>query len=206
MTYTIDSKPLWQPNPNTVSDTPMAIFMQAMGHGRYDDLWQWSVDQPEAFWSKLWDFCGVVGEKGNEILVDRNKMPGARWFPESRLNYAENLLKNREDGEALVFWGEDKVKRRISRAELHAEVARFQQFLIAAGIGEGDRVAGFLPNLPETLVACKACWTVSARLNPRCWFASMATGTTENKLIVLRRMPKSSAKCRHYSKPWWFPT
>ena len=74
MTYTIDSKPLWQPNPNTVSDTPMAIFMQAMGHGRYDDLWQWSVDQPEAFWSKLWDFCGVVGEKGNEILVDRNKM------------------------------------------------------------------------------------------------------------------------------------
>ncbi len=156
MTYTIDSKPLWQPNPNTVSDTPMAIFMQAMGHGRYDDLWQWSVDQPEAFWSKLWDFCGVVGEKGSEIFVDRNKMPGARWFPESRLNYAENLLKNREDGEALVFWGEDKVKRRISRAELHAEVARFQQFLIAAGIGEGDRVAGFLPNLPETLVAMLA--------------------------------------------------
>ncbi|MER2538088.1 MAG: AMP-binding protein, partial [Azonexus sp.] len=156
MTYTIDSKPLWQPNPNTVSDTPMAIFMQAMGHGRYDDLWQWSVDQPEAFWTKLWDFCGVVGEKGNEILVDRNKMPGARWFPESRLNYAENLLKNRDDGEALVFWGEDKVKRRLSRSELQAEVARFQQFLIAAGVSEGDRVAGFLPNLPETLVAMLA--------------------------------------------------
>ena len=84
------------------------------------------------------------------------RMPGARWFPEARLNYAENLLQKRDDGEALVFWGEDKVRRRLSRAELYAEVARFQQFLIAAGVGEGDRVAGYLPNLPETLIAMLA--------------------------------------------------
>jgi acetoacetyl-CoA synthetase len=89
-------------------------------------------------------------------------MPGARWFPEARLNYAENLLQRRDDGEALVFWGEDKVKRRMSRAELYAEVARFQQFLIAAGIGEGDRVAGYLPNLPETLVAMLATTALGA--------------------------------------------
>ena len=73
------------------------------------------------------------------MLVDGEKMPGAQWFPEARLNYAENLLQKRDASEALVFWGENKVKRRMSRAELYDEVARFQQFLIAAGVGEGDR-------------------------------------------------------------------
>ncbi len=162
MTYAPAAQPLWRPNPQTVGDTRMAVFMQATGHGRYADLWQWSVDQPEAFWSTLWDFCGAVGDKGRTVLVDGEKMPGARWFPEARLNYAENLLKNRDAGEALVFWGEDKVKRRMSRAELHTEVARFQKFLIAAGVGEGDRVAGYLPNLPETLVAMLAATSLGA--------------------------------------------
>jgi len=162
MTYASEAQPLWKPNPQTVGDTRMAVFMQATGHGRYADLWQWSVDQPEAFWSTLWDFCGAVGNKGRTVLVDGDKMPGARWFPEARLNYAENLLQNRDAGEALVFWGEDKVKRRLSRGELYAEVARFQQFLIAAGVGEGDRVAGYLPNLPETLVAMLAATSLGA--------------------------------------------
>ncbi len=162
MTYAIEAKPLWQPNPNTVGDTRMAMFMQAMDHGRYADLWQWSIDQPEVFWSKLWDFCGAVGDKGQTVLRDGDRMPGARWFPEARLNYAENLLKNRDEGEALVFWGEDKVKRRLSRAELYAEVARFQRFLVDAGVGEGDRVAGYLPNLPETLIAMLAATSLGA--------------------------------------------
>ena len=162
MTYAIDAAPLWRPNPQTVAATRMAQLMRATGHASYAELWQWSVDQPEAFWSMLWDVCGAVGEKGTKILVDRNRMPGARWFPEARLNYAENLLQTRDDGEALVFWGEDKVKRRMSRAELVAEVARFQSFLVAAGVGEGDRVAGYLPNLPETLVAMLATTALGA--------------------------------------------
>ena len=175
MTYAIDAAPLWRPNPQTVAATRMAQLILATGHASYADLWQWSIDQPEAFWSLLWDFCGAVGEKGTQILVDRDKpardnapgdaggrMLGARWFPEARLNYAENLLQRRDDGEALVFWGEDKVRRRMSRAELYAEVARFQQFLIAAGVGEGDRVAGYLPNLPETLIAMLAATALGA--------------------------------------------
>ena len=162
MTYAIEAVPLWTPDPATVGATRMAGFMQATGHASYGELWQWSVDQPEAFWSTLWDFCGVVGEKGEKILVDRNKMPGARWFPGAHLNYAENLLKQCDDSEALVFWGEDKVNRRLTRAELCTEVARFQQFLIAAGVGEGDRVAGFLPNLPETLAAMLATTALGA--------------------------------------------
>jgi acetoacetyl-CoA synthetase len=171
MTYAIDHQPLWQPNPRTVGETRMAALMQATAHATYADLWQWSVDQPAAFWSTVWDFCGAVGEKGEQILVDRatqeaplggDKMLAARWFPEARLNYAENLLQKRDDGDALVFWGEDKVKRRLSRAELYAEVARFQQLLIEAGVGEGDRVAGYLPNLPETLVAMLATTALGA--------------------------------------------
>jgi acetoacetyl-CoA synthetase len=162
MTYAIDSTPLWKPNPATVGDTRMAQFMQAMGRAPYAELWQWSVDQPAEFWSQIWRFCGAVGEAGGRVLVDGDKMPGARWFPDARLNYAENVLKHRDAGEALVFWGEDKVKRRLSRAELHGEVARFQQFLIAAGVGEGDRVAGYLPNLPETLIAMLATTALGA--------------------------------------------
>ncbi|TXT30800.1 MAG: acetoacetyl-CoA synthetase [Rhodocyclaceae bacterium] len=162
MTYVIDPQPLWTPNPDTVGQTRMAQLIKAKGKANYAELWQWSVDQPEDFWSELWDFCGAVGEKGTKIVVDRNKMPGAQWFPEAKLNYAENLLQQRDDSEALVFWGEDKVKRRMSQAELVAEVARFQQFLIDAGVGEGDRVAGYLPNLPETLVAMLAATALGA--------------------------------------------
>ena len=162
MTYTIDATPLWVPNPATVGETGMARFMAETGRSCYADLWQWSVDQPEDFWSKIWEFCGAVGEKGEVLLVDGDKMPGACWFPEARLNYSENLLQKGDASEALVFWGEDKVKRRLSRAELYGEVARFQQFLIAAGVGEGDRVAGYLPNLPETLIAMLAATALGA--------------------------------------------
>ena len=162
MTYTIDPNPLWTPNPATVGQTRMAQLIAAKGKANYAELWQWSVDEPEAFWSELWDFCGAVGEKGTKIVVDRSKMPGARWFPDAKLNYAENLLQQRDDSEALVFWGETKVKRRMTRAELVAEVTRFQQLLIDAGVGEGDRVAGYLPNLPETLVAMLATTALGA--------------------------------------------
>ena len=162
MTYCIDDEPLWRPHSATADSTRMAALLRASGHAAYADLWQWSVDRPADFWSRLWDFCGVVGDKGRDILIDGERMPGARWFPQARLNYAENLLQRRDEAEALVFWGEDKVKRRLSRAALYAEVSRFQQVLQAAGVGAGDRVAGFLPNLPETLVAMLATTALGA--------------------------------------------
>lgn len=155
-------QPLWSPNPATAGQTRMAQLIAAQGKADYAELWQWSVDQPAAFWSTIWDFCGVQGEKGEAVLLDGERMPGARWFPEARLNYAENLLRQRGSDEALVFWGEDKVKRRLSRDALYAEVARFQQCLIAAGVGEGDRVAAYLPNLPETLIAMLAATSLGA--------------------------------------------
>jgi acetoacetyl-CoA synthetase len=162
MTDAIADQPLWQPNPATVGDTRMAMFMQANGFGSYADLWRWSVERPEVFWPRIWDFCGAVGERGGVVLEDGERMPGARWFPEARLNYAENLLKERDDADALVFWGEDKVKRRLSRSDLYKDVSRFIGVLKDAGVGEGDRVAGYLPNLPETLVAMLATASLGA--------------------------------------------
>ncbi len=162
MTYAIDPTPLWQPDPARKAETRMAALMQAQGKASYDELWQWSVSEPAAFWSTVWDFCGAVGEKGRQILVDREKMPGARWFPDAQVNYAENLLARRGEGEALVFWGEDKVKRRWTHAQLYREVARIQRCLIEAGVQAGDRVAGYLPNLPETLAAMLAATALGA--------------------------------------------
>ncbi|TXG88701.1 MAG: acetoacetate--CoA ligase [Rhodocyclaceae bacterium] len=153
---------LWTPSPEKIAATNMAAFMRRAGFDSYEALWQWSVDQPEAFWPLVWDFCGAIGERGNAVLEHGDRMPGAIWFPQAKLNYAENLLKLRDDGDALVFWGEGKVKRRLSRGQLYAEVSRFQQALKAAGVTEGDRVAGYLPNMPETIVAMLATTALGA--------------------------------------------
>ncbi|MBS1189816.1 MAG: Acetoacetyl-CoA synthase [Rhodocyclaceae bacterium] len=156
MSYAVDPHPLWRPSPERAAATAMAALIGETGHVSYADLWRWSVDHPTRFWSKVWDFCGVVGDMGDDVLENGDRMPGARWFPQARLNYAENLLKQRDDGDALVFWGEDQVKSRMSRARLYTDVSRFVKVLQAAGVEEGDRVAGYLPNLPETLVAMLA--------------------------------------------------
>ena len=171
--------PLWTPTPARVAGTLLHHFLTPASQraGRpltdYDALWQWSVDDPAAFWDLVWNELGVVGDKGTgPVLENGDRMPGARWFPTANLNYAENLLNfagtldaaGGEGGnaDALIFWGESKVKRRVSRMELVRQVAAFQAGLIAAGVGPGDRVAGFLPNLPETLVAMLATTALGA--------------------------------------------
>jgi acetoacetyl-CoA synthetase len=156
---------LWQPSPERVAAANMTAFAAraAVATGRplpdYASLWRWSVDDKEAFWRELWDYAGVVGERGARTLADRDRMPGARWFPDARLNFAENLLAGRaaepERG-ALVFRGEDKVERAMTNRELLALVSRLAQALAAAGVGEGDRVAAYLPNMPEALAAMLA--------------------------------------------------
>jgi acetoacetyl-CoA synthetase len=164
-------EPLWQPGFERAAATRVAAFMaqcglrSAIAFRGYAELWHWSVERPEEFWSSVWDFCGVVGDKGRTILQHGERMPGARWFPEAAINYAENLLRYCQPGaveDALVFWGEDKVKRRLTRAELYAQVSRFQQALIASGVGKGDCVAAYMPNMPETIVAMLAVTALGA--------------------------------------------
>ena len=106
------------------------------------------------FWTSVWDFCGVVSEtRGDVAIRDGDRMPGASFFPDARLNFAENLLRRRDEADAIVFWGEASVRRRLTFRELYDQVASFAQALVALGIQPGDRIAGYLPNMPEAVIA-----------------------------------------------------
>ncbi|MCT7374018.1 acetoacetate--CoA ligase [Chelativorans salis] len=161
-------KPLWIPSAERLRRAPMSIFMEAAARasGRpiadFDSLHRWSVEEREAFWPLVWDFCGIVGERGERVLVDGEKMPGASFFPNAKLNFAENLMKRTGAGDAIVFRGEDKVERRLSWDELRALVSRLQQLFRAEGVKPGDRIAAMMPNMPETVAAMLAAASLGA--------------------------------------------
>ncbi|WP_193177147.1 acetoacetate--CoA ligase [Oricola nitratireducens] len=160
--------PLWTPSEASVRDAAMTKLMQAARTrfgapaGDFAQFHAWSVGNREDFWSLVWDDSGVVGEKGERILVDGDKMPGAQFFPDAKLNFAENLLAKAGEGDAIVFRGEDKVERRLSWQELRAMVSRLQQHFRALGIGRGDRIAAMMPNMPETVAAMLAATSIGA--------------------------------------------
>jgi len=153
-------EPLWRPS--APEDTQLAALMRKVSCdceapvADYDALHRWSVENPGAFWSLVWDETGIVGDKGERALLDGHLMPGARFFPDARLNYAENCLAGPAEAEAIVFRGEDKVEKRLTRGELRERVARMQGFLRERGVGRGHRVAAMLPNMPETVIVCLA--------------------------------------------------
>jgi acetoacetyl-CoA synthetase len=128
----------------------------------YGSLYAWSITERADFWRLLWDFCGVRGDPGSPVILNDDRMPGARWFPEARLNFSENLLRRRDDADAIVFWGEDRVRRRLSHRQLHDQVARVARALHQSGVKAGDRVAAILPNMPETVVAMLASASLGA--------------------------------------------
>ncbi|HYQ99738.1 MAG TPA: acetoacetate--CoA ligase [Casimicrobiaceae bacterium] len=154
--------PLWRPSPERIAQANVTAFARAVGAaaGRsfpdYGSLWRWSNDDREVFWRSLWDYAGVIGERGDRTLVDAHRMPGARWFPDARLNFAENLLDARgtdDATDALVFRGEDRERSRVTHGELRALASRAAAALRAAGLGAGDRVAAYTANVPEAIVA-----------------------------------------------------
>ena len=158
-------QPLWTPAPELARQTQLAKFMHTVGQQDFPDyhsLWEWSVKNPGAFWSAVWDFCGVIGEKGGVLLHDGSKMPGAQFFPQARLNYAENLLRRRDSQTALIFHPETGAERSVSFAELYDRVSRWAQALKGAGVRAGDRVAGYMPNMPETIIAMLAASSIGA--------------------------------------------
>ncbi len=164
------TKPIWTPGTKRVAASRLSAFAKfadrrwsrRLAGADYARLHAWSVDHPEEFWSSVWEFGEVIGDLGGAVVVDAEKMPGATWFPEARLNFAENLLWRPGNQEAMVFWGEDKVKGRISRAELHRAVAQTAAALRAMGVVKGDRVAAYLPNIPATVVAMLAAASIGA--------------------------------------------
>ncbi|RWM05668.1 MAG: acetoacetate--CoA ligase [Mesorhizobium sp.] len=160
--------PLWTPTQDRIASAPMTAFMKAAAakageaFSSYAELHRWSIDDREAFWSLVWDFCGLVGDKGERVLVDGERMPGAAFFPDAKLNFAENLLKKTGGGLAIVFRGEDKVERRLSWNELNALTSRLQQLFLSLGVREGDRIAAMMPNMPETIAAMLAASSIGA--------------------------------------------
>jgi acetoacetyl-CoA synthetase len=163
-----DTAPLWMPTQDQIASAPMTAFMAAasvqagVDFSNYAELHRWSVDEREAFWSLVWDFCGIIGERGDTMLVDGDRMPGAAFFPDARLNFAENLLSKTGGDDAIVFRGEDKVERRMSWNDLHALVSQLQQLFRSLGVKEGDRIAAMMPNMPETVAAMLAATSLGA--------------------------------------------
>ena len=128
----------------------------------YDALYRWSIDHKEVFWSETWDFCGIVGDKGDRILVDGEDIERAQWFPDARLNFAENLLRRRDDQIAIYFRAEDQVAYELTWNQLHHQVASVAAWLRTQGLRRGDRVAAYLPNMPEAVVAMLAATSLGA--------------------------------------------
>jgi len=148
--------PIWTPSAQAVESAQITQFARGIARKYHLDdhsypvFYQWSVDHPEEFWSELWDYCGVIASrKGSTVLLDGARMPGAKWFPEARLNFAENLLRRGDQGDAFVFWDEHGFQRRVSYSSLTSDVSRAQQALKQLGLRPGDRAAAFIPNIPE---------------------------------------------------------
>jgi acetoacetyl-CoA synthetase len=161
-------QPLWTPSTEARERAPLQDFIgwcaDRIGKNftDYDSFYAWSIAEREAFWTAIWEYCEVKGERGVRVLVDGDDMLAARFFPDAKLNFAENLLSGRGPGDALVFRGEDKVSYRWSWDRLREEVSRLQQAFKAMGISEGDRVAAMMPNMPETVALMLAAASLGA--------------------------------------------
>jgi acetoacetyl-CoA synthetase len=163
------SKLLWQPAEERIKNTNMYQFMEyvnarrGMSLANYDELYGWSIDESPVFWETLWAYSEVIHSRSyDQVVDDIKKMPGARWFEGAKLNFAENLLQYRDDRIALSFKGETRPTVSITYSELYQQVARLARSLRNMGIQPGDRVAGFMPNMIETVVAMLAATSVGA--------------------------------------------
>ncbi|MGP3932185.1 acetoacetate--CoA ligase [Nonomuraea sp. KM88] len=157
---------VWEPSEEVVASARLTRYLEWLGRPTdYEDAWRWSVDNPEQFWTSIWDYFDVIGERGDGPVLS-GAMPGVTWFDGSTLNYAENALRPRStdgtEGAALVFVSEDGARQEMSHAELREEVARVRAGLRRLGVGRGDRVAAYVPNIPQALIAFLATASLGA--------------------------------------------
>ena len=163
-----DIQPLWTPSQASIDAANMTHFIAQVNqnHGLlitdYEALYQWSLDQKKTFWSEIWDFCGIIGDKGERILVSGENIETAQWFPDASLNFAENLLRKRNSEIAIYFRAEDQVEYTLTYEKLYEQVASVAAWLKSKGLNPGDRVAAYLPNIPEAVVAMLAATSLGA--------------------------------------------
>ncbi|MBT3228369.1 MAG: acetoacetate--CoA ligase [Candidatus Marinimicrobia bacterium] len=163
------NKVMWTPNEDQVKQAQITQFRHNLNTrygvtlNSYADLYQWSLNNAETFWGEIWKLGEIISStRADTVVDDLHKMPGARWFQGSRLNYAENLLRYRDERIAIHFRGEDQVQRSLTYAQLYEQVAHTAQAMQDAGVTQGDRIAGFIPNLPETIIAMLAASSLGA--------------------------------------------
>lgn len=163
------SKVLWTPSKSHIDESNIKKFMNFLlikynvKVGDYTQLYEWSVQNTESFWKVFWEFSGVISEtRGERITNDSNFFYDTHFFPDAKINFAENLLVRRDDADAIVFWGEDKLKKRISYKELYEHVAKTAIKLKECGIKKGDVVGGYVANTPETTIAALATISIGA--------------------------------------------
>jgi acetoacetyl-CoA synthetase len=165
----MQSKILWQPQNILARQSQMFAFLQRINNKfgcnfqEYYDLHKWTIDHIPEFWGEFWEYAHIIhSTEFKHVVDDPKKMPGARWFEEARLNFAENLLQRRDDHTAIIFWGENKVRRSLSYQELFDQVRLIAAGLKRLGVKKGDRVAGFVPNMPESIIAMLAAASIGA--------------------------------------------
>ena len=163
------TKPLWQPSKKQIEQSNLWRFMQQLNHkhqltlSSYDQLYQWSIDNSASFWEQVWQQCAVISsQKGDTIVNQTEKMLEAKWYPQAKLNFAENMLKVRDNSTALIFCGEDGAREEITYQALYTRVAALVGGLQKYNIQPGDRVAGFMPNVIDTVVAMLATTSLGA--------------------------------------------
>ena len=160
--------PSLEPSPERLARTKMTAFMRLASERwnvaipDYESLYALSIDRPDDFWRPCGTSAAIIGEMGERTIENRDRMPGARFFPDARLNFAENLLRRRDDARAIVFNGEGRQRRTITHAELWRQVATFAAALRAAGIRPAIASAGYLPNMPEAIVAALGAASIGA--------------------------------------------
>lgn len=150
--------PLWSPSAEKINNSHLKKFMTQCGHNNsdYQIFWKWSVDNNEEFWNEFWDYADIIGSKGDIILKDPDKMTGGQFFPNGKINYTENLLRKNNDDVAIVFRDEKGNERSLTFCDLYNQVSLWIQAFENLGITKGDRVAAYMPNIPETVIACLA--------------------------------------------------
>ena len=160
---------LWSPRAETVENSNMQAFLlhisqkYSLSSNNFQDIHKWSVENTSDFWREVSQFCDIkFSHKAESIVDDPKKMPGAKWFEGAKLNFAENLLRKRDDSKAIIFRGEDSVKREISYNELYEKVKSLTASFRSMGIVKGDRIAAFMPNMPETIIAMLAASSIGA--------------------------------------------